>query len=253
MLPGIQGIHPVIGAAAATSSPPGTPVAGLVGGNIAITNNTAATPANPTHQSGDTLLCIAMVRSNTAASLAVSGAGWTNATGISGVRAFGTDSIQFFMNECDSSTEANPTVTPSGGASGQTVIATVVRIRGRTFGTSFALGTISVNAATTNTIRLAQNSPSIAVGDAILAIGLKTNDGGAGGWNTISGMTAGLTWGAVSAAWNSSIGNDESGRIFGAVNNSGGAYTAGTGASILGQTLTGAHVSAAVYLKIAAS
>jgi hypothetical protein len=231
------------------AAPGGSP--GLVGSGVAIANNAAVTPTNPSHQSGDTLLCIAMVRGNAAATLAVSGSGWTDASSLAGVQAFNGNSIQFFMRECTSSSEANPTVTPSGGADQQTVIATVVRISGRTFGSSFTLGTVSANASNNNTIALAQNSPSISNGQAILAIGLKNNDGGVNNWNAISGQTAGLTWSAISAAWDSNIGNDSSGLVLGAFNNSGGAYTAGTGAVITGKTLSVGATSGGVYLKIA--
>lgn len=232
-----------------------TGITSFFGGNWAIANNAAVTPTNPSHQAGDTLLCVAFFHTGGSVDLTVSGSGWGAATGLPNIVTInpptGASRVKFFMLECTGSSHANPTVTPSGGADQATVIASVWRIRGRAFGSSFSLGSVSSNASNNNTIALTQNSPSIAVGDMIMAIGLKHNDGGTGNWNTISGQTGGLTW-LAGPEVNTNVGNDTSGVLIGAINDSGGAYTAGTGATITGRTLSVAAVSVGVYLKVAA-
>lgn len=224
----------------------------LLGGNVVFADNASVTPTNPSHQAGDTLLCIGLCRWN-AASLSVSGTGWGDATGFSATGNFGgNDRYRFFMLECTSGSEANPTVNVSGGGAGGTVIGTVIRIRGRIFGATFTLGTVSANGNSTTTILLAQNSPSIATGDAILAFGMFQNDVATGNWSTLSGQTAGLTWSFISN-FNNTVGFDQSGAFFGAINDSGSAYTAGTGGSITGGTSISSVPSNGAYLKIAAA
>lgn len=216
----------------------------ITAGTAAHANNAAATPTNPTQGAGDTLLCWAVIRSSTG-TLAVSGTGWTDADGITNPIALqGAGRLYLFQNETDGA--GNPTVTPSGGAAGVTVSAGVLNLHGRDKAQNFSLGTVSLNATNSTTIAFAQNSTSIDNGNAIIAIGHKLDDWSAAP-GTLAGQTAGLTWAQLHRE-STTVGNDQSVAVDYAINSTGSAYTAGTGATMTG-TWSASAQSAGVYLE----
>lgn len=226
----------------------GGPMSYLAGtGVVTNYNATVNTPTNPTHASGDTLLCIAMLRE--AGSLAVSGAGWTDADGITNPITFNGGRLAFYQNECDSASEANPTITPSGSAIGNTLWTVVIRISGRDFAKNFELGTVSNNAISNTRINLANDSPNILDGDGIFAIGSFANDQPTP--NTTVGTAAGVTFSNLTSVV-TNIGNDLSVGINSGINSSGSTYNAGTAGYIGGFSHTVALVSSGVYLRIPA-
>lgn len=217
----------------------------ITAGTPDASNNNTVTPANPTHASGDTLLCVAFVRSDTA-TLACATAGWTAADGITNPVALGTSArAYFFQNECDSASESDPAVTISGGANGVTVMAVVLRLEDRDTAANFVLGTVSDNAASVTTIAFGQDSPSIDNGNAILALGFHHDDYAVA--PTFDGQTAGLTW-TENVNFETTLGADASMFIFSAINDSGSAYTAGTAAALSG-TWSNSASNWGVYLE----
>ena len=226
-------------------------ITGVAAGTTDIQDNANATPTNPPHSAGNTLLAICFIRnSGGGGALSCATSGWTDADGITNPVAFGGSRMWLFQNECDSSGEANPVIATAGGAAGDTVIATVINFPGRDFAKNFSLGTVSSNGSNNTDIAFAQNSPSIGVGDAIVAIGMKDNDWSATPPALISGMTAGLTW-AELVNTKSILGNDSTHVIDYAINNSGSSYTAGT-SGIITMALSVGAPSAGAYLKVPA-
>lgn len=216
---------------------------------VVVANNASVTPDNPEHDIGDTLLCVAIVRNTSAVALACATTNWTAADGITNPTTFNGSKLYFFQNECPTDAESDPVITTSGGASGDTVIAVVLRIPRRDPTANFTLGTVSSNASDDGTIAFAQNSPSIDDGNAIIAIGVKNNDYIVGGEpGVITGITAGLDWTEL-VDFSTNIGNDATLTIDYATNDSGGAYTAGTG-GLKSATYSVAAPSAAVYLEV---
>lgn len=211
-------------------------------------NNASQTPTNPSHQAGDKLLCFCWVRSATA-TISCSTAGWAAADGITNPIGLTSARLYIFQNEADSAAESNPVCTLAGGANGVTVSAVVVRVRGQDNGQNLTLGTVANNAANTTTIAFGQNSPSIDPGNAIFALGYKLDDASAA-WGGLAGQTAGLTW-TSGLDHRTTQGNDQSCTIDYAVNNTGSAYTAGTGATKSGTTTS--VTSNGVYLEIPAA
>jgi hypothetical protein len=211
-------------------------------------NNADVTPINPPHATGDTLLCVVICR-GTAVTAACATAGWADADGITNPTTMNQSRMWLFQNECDSNSELDPVITVSGGASGNTITATVLRIPGRNTGANFTLGTVSANGSNNSNIAFGQNSPSIDDGNAIIAIGCKNNSPISGSNLTnISGITAGLDWTGL-VKFETTAGSDMSITIDYAINDSGGAYTAGTGGAVFATYTVGA-VSAGVYLEV---
>jgi hypothetical protein len=216
-------------------------------GTADTSNNASVTPTNPAHVSGDTLLCIAITRDGS--TLACATSGWAAADGITNPTSLGASrQLYLFQNECDSSSETAPTVTTSGGASGNTIAAVVIRIPNRDTAANFVLGTVSSNGSNSTNIAFAQNSPSIDDGNAIISIGFKNNNLTSGSsLGLLSGQTAGLDWVEL-VDLSISDGSDAALSVCYAVNDSGSAYTAGTGATVSGTWTVGA-TSGAVYLE----
>lgn len=219
----------------------------IVAGAVSVALNANVTPVNPAHQSGDTLLCVVVDR-GASATVACSTTGWTAADGISNPVAFNGSQLWFFQNEADSDSELDPALTVTGGTSQETIIAVVLRIPGRNTAANFVLGTVSNNASNNNSIAFGQDSPSIDNGNAIIAIGVKNNEWSAGAPQIIAGVTAGLDWTEI-VDFKTIIGSDTSFVIDYAVNDSGSAYTAGTGGSI-SLSLSVSAPSAGVYLEV---
>lgn len=224
----------------------------LAGTAATPTNNASITPANPAHQAGDRLICIVCSRgaSGTAVSaISCATAGWTTPNGISNpINAGSTRRWAIFENQCDSGSETNPTITFTGGVANNTCMAVVLRFRNSNFANDLTLGTISDNASS-NHIAFAQNSPSINNGNGILAIGQHNNDPSSGNMNVISGVTAGLTWSEL-VEQQTAIGDDATFVIDYALNDSGSAYTAGTGGDISGASYAVNNSSAGLYVEV---
>ena len=216
----------------------------ITAGTFVAGNNNAQTPTNPTHVSGDTLLCIAVIRSTTA-TLSVSGAGWGAADGITNPISLNGARLYIFQNEADSGSEANPTVTPSGGANGVTVTAGVLRLEGRDPDANFSIGTVSSNAVSTSIIAFGQNSPTIEYGNAILAIGHILDD-----YTTapgaLTGHAAGVSFSEI-VNFETTQGSDQTVTVDYGVHHANGSYTAGTGATKRNCSWTSA-VNSGVYL-----
>lgn len=200
-------------------------------------SNTNLVPVNPAHVSGDTLLCIVFAADGSVTE-SCSTAGWTAADGITNPITIGSvGKLYFFQNECDSASESNPTIIPSGSSNTLNVhIAVVLRLQSRDFAGNFSVGTLSDNAAGTSSIAFAQNSPSVDVGNAIIAISGIFNDYTTAPGN-LSGQAAGLSWSEI-LDFTTTTGNDGSLAIDYAINNGGSAYTAGTGATKSGGSWT---------------
>lgn len=221
-------------------------ITSIVSNSIVHNASGGITPTNPTHQAGDTLLCVVATRNNSG-SLACATAGWVDASGYSNPIFFNSGKLYLFQNECDSSSESNPVITVASG-SPNVVMGCVLRIRGRVFGAGFGAGTQAFNAAATNSIPFPNDSPSINPGSAILAIGVKNFAGGTA--SVISGVNAGLTWAELEEG-STLDGDDLCLAIDYAINDTGSYYTAGTGASILGFTQN--DTSGSVYIEVNAS
>lgn len=219
----------------------------ITAGSPVAANNASVTPVNPGHNTDDTLLCIAIVN-GTAATLACATSGWTAADGISNPTTLNGSRMWLFQNECDSDSESNPVITTSGGSSGNTVAAVVLRIPRRDVSANFNLGTVSANSAS-GTIAFAQNSPSIDDGNAIIAIGYHANNYiSGGGPGVITGVTAGLDWTEL-VDLGTPLGSDMTFTVDYAINDSGSAYTAGT-SGVKTPTYSVGEPSAGVYLEV---
>jgi hypothetical protein len=210
--------------------------------------NAGVTPQNPGHDSGDTLLCVVVCYGG-AITAACATTGWTAADGVTNPVTMNVSRMWIFQNECDSDSELDPVITVSGGSSSATVMAVVLRIPRRDTAANFVLGTVSANAANDTTIAFAQNSPSIDDGNAIIAIGAKNRNPISGSSpSNITGQTAGLDWTKL-VAFKTPDGAGMTLSIDYAINDSGSAYTAGTGATVTA-TYTVSETSAGVYLEV---
>lgn len=232
---------------------PDTPALTITAGSAATpTNNASITPTNPTHQSGDRLLCIVISRGSgstpvTAISCATSG--WATPNGISSLINLGsTRRMALFENQCDSASESNPAITFTGGAAGNTCCAIVIRLRNSNFANDFVLGSVSSNASG-NTIPFAVNSPSIDDGNGILAIGFHNNAPSSGDFNVIADVAEGLTWSQI-LEQQTVTGDDATFVINRAINNLGVPYFTGNVGVLSGATFTVNNTSGGVYLEI---
>ncbi len=179
--------------------------------------------------------------------MACATAGWAAAAGYSNPESFNSGKLYLFQNECNSASESNPVITVASG-SPNVVIGAVLCISGRTFGANFTIGTRAFNASAADSIPFPNNSPSINNGNAILAIGVKNFVGGSA--NVITGVTAGLTW-AELVDHSNNVNDDMCLAVDYAINDSGSAYTAGTGGNIGG--FTNPDTSGSAYLEVNAT
>jgi hypothetical protein len=214
----------------------------IIAGTPAYANNAAPAPVNPSHVAGDLLVCFVFFRGTGAVTTATSG--WSLDTTLSPTNG----GCRVFTNYADSSSEADPSFSYSGGGSNQTAAAVIIRLRGAATSAALSFGTVGNNASAQN-IAFPNTSPSIAVGDAILAVGCKLDDNANPGMAVISGTTAGVTFSEL-VEGSSTLGSDISFVVDSGINSGASAYTAGTGGSV---TVTGggSAVSFAFYVHVA--
>jgi len=94
---------------------------GFIAGTPAHADNASVTPTNPSHQEGDLMLVFAAIRSSGTGTVA-------DLSGYTSLYTFGN--IRIFGRYAVTSADADPVVSFTGGAAGDTTSAVVVRVRG---------------------------------------------------------------------------------------------------------------------------
>jgi hypothetical protein len=244
-------IHQVINAYLFATASAG-PLSVLAGTPPTATNNASITSVNPSHQAGDRLICLVFSRGSSGTSvtaISCATAGWVTPNGITNpINAGSTRRWAIFENQCDSGSESNPTITFTGGLSGNTCQAVVLRFRNSNFANNLTLGTVTGNASS-NHIAFPNDSPSINDGNGIIAMGQHNNTPSSGDLDVFSGQTAGLTWSEL-AYQEAAPGDDATMAVQYALNDSGSAYTAGTSGDLTGASFSVNNTSAGAYLEI---